>query len=203
MVLAGVVVGAKLSERLKASLAWPLAGVVLLLAASAVSVKVSRDLARAARVQKQVAALAQLTQESHKISAVRPALRADKSGWDVAVSFTGSRAGAYKLRLSLKRGSNAVLTRESQIELPATDHELSLPLELSEVIGAYEGRVFTRGARNLAIEETAELEYTLEPLLTAVEIAQLSASELQNLRLGHSPLISKKEAGLRVEFVVR
>jgi hypothetical protein len=74
------------------------------------------------------------------------------------------------------------------------------PLELSDVISAYEGRVFARGARNLAIEETATLEYALEPVLSAAESAQLSGIELQNLRLGQSPLSGRKSAELRVAF---
>lgn len=200
VLIAGIVLGVVLCERLKPGIVVPLAAAVLLVAASAVAVKVNQDRAAAVRAQNQDAAIALLSQQCHKTSAVRPVPRADKSGWDATITFTGSRPGAYKLRMSLKRGSSAVLTRESQIELPATAHELIFPLEMSEVINAYEGRVFTRGARNLAVEEMANLEITLEPLLTAVESAQLSASELQNLRLGHSPLISVKGAELLVAF---
>ncbi len=200
VLIAGIVLGVLFGARLRPSVALPLAGIVLLLAASAVAIKVNRDRAESSRTQKQDAAIVRLSKECHKIAAIRPVLRADKSGWDVAISFGGSRAGAYKLRMALRRGAVEVLSRESQIDLPTADQEMTFPFELREVINAYEGRVFTRGARNLAIEETVELEYTLEPLLTAAESAQMGANELQNLRLGYSPLVSKKDAELRVQF---
>lgn len=203
VLLAGTVAGVVLGARFRPALIVPLAGVVLVLAASAVAVKVKQDRARSDLVREQASAIARLSQESHRISDVRAVRRADNSGWDVAISFSGSRRGAYKLRLELRRSATAVLSRETQIDLPAADLEMTFPLELSEVIKAYEGRVFTRGARNLAVEERVELEYTLEPMLTAAEIAELSAADLQNLRLGFSPLISKKTTELKVEFVLR
>ncbi len=203
VLITGTVAGVVLGARLKPGIVVPLAGVVLLLAASAVAFKVNRDRAETSRAQLQTAAIARLSQECHKISAVSPILRADKSGWDVAIHFAGARAGAYRMRLALRRSGDVLLSRESQVEIPATDHQMTLPLELSDVISAYEGRVFTRGARNLAIEETAQLEYTLEPLLTAAESDQVSATDLQNLRLGYSPLVSKKSADLKIDFVLR
>jgi len=203
VVLVGVAAGVKFGERLKASVAWALAAIVLLVAASAISVKVSRDLALSARKQKEDATLATLTRNCHRMSAVRPVSRADKSGWDVAIGFGGPRTGPYRLRMALRRGGRVILSRESQIDLRYGESEQNFPLELSEVIAAYEGRVFTKDARNLAIEEAVELECTLEPILTPEEVFVLSSSDVQNLRLGQSPLIDKKKAALRVEFVVR
>jgi len=144
-----------------------------------------------------------LVEQGQHFSSVEAGLTDDRSGWRLRVVTTGKQGGKYLLRISLLGSGRELLSRNHAVTLQPGENETIRVLTGDEVVAAFSGRVFARGAVNVSIDESDELRASLQPDLNQRELELIGKDEAQNLRLGASRLIEQRSVPIQIGFTVR
>jgi hypothetical protein len=145
-----------------------------------------------------------LVEEGQHFSSVEPGLSDDRSSWRLRVVTTGKQGGKYFLRISLLGSTGReLLSHNHAVTLQPGENETILALTGDEVVAAFRGRVFARGAVNVSIDESDELRASLQPDLNQQELELIGKDEAQNLRLGASRLIEQRSVPIQIGFTIR
>ncbi len=118
-----------------------------------------------------------------------------------AISLSGERAGDYGVAWELRETlhDTPLLVGERRLTLARGDTTVLVPIDMRTVRERYRSEVLS-GRGGVLVESEWPLRVSIRPLLSGEETQSLPRSELQNLRLGMSALISEAEAPVPVYF---
>lgn len=146
-------------------------------------------------------ALAELVQRRHEITdwVTGPT----EEGVAVHLILAGSRSGRYRLSWALSdRLYGAALVRDSSaLTLRPGDRNVSISLRTAVVAERYREGVL-EGRGGVLVENEFPLLLTVTPLLSEEELAGLPGREVQNLDLGASDLVFRREILVPFRFML-
>ena len=76
-------------------------------------------------------------------------------------------------------------------------------IDYKELIKTYHEKILSKRQIGASIQGNFILTVTLEPILKDEELSNIDKSELQNLQLGFSDLISKKKHNIPFDFSIK
>lgn len=118
-----------------------------------------------------------------------------------AISLGGKRSGGYRIAWELTETlhDTPLLVGEGRLTLVSGDTVVFVPIDLDTLRARYRREVLG-GRGGVLVESEWPFRAQLRPLLSQSEADSVPRTELQNLRLGESALISKGEAPVPVHF---
>ena len=119
------------------------------------------------------------------------------------VELTGSREGVYRLawRVSPSSLDYAVIADSRVLELDGGASREEIGFSLGELRSGYQMGILS-GGTGVLVDEPFEFDASLEPVLSAEEIADLPPGEQRILGTEDSPLASFASASFSVSFLI-
>jgi hypothetical protein len=144
--------------------------------------------------------LEQLLESRHVVSDVHASHRSDDKGFDVAVSASGARAGAYSLEVLVRdRHGRMLHSQRHQIDAPGHEIYRQIPVEYADLLRRIVERDHA-GQERGEHRDLLTLVVRLVPTLDRRELRTLPRHAAANHLAPDSPFYSERGADFPLEF---